>query len=53
MVDRHIRTTQRAPSIKEVITRIEKAIETETNPEGRALYERALDYWKNRRKEGK
>ena len=50
MVDRHVVTKQRMPSIKSVIKGIEAELEKENTPEGKAQLERALDYWKRRKK---
>lgn len=49
MVDRHLITRQRKPSIKSIIEKIEAAIETEVDPAGREQLEKYLDYWKRRR----
>jgi len=49
MVNRHVVTKQRAPSIKSIIERLEVQLAVEVDPKGREQLERYLDYWKGRR----
>ena len=51
MVDRHVVTKQRSPSIKEVIARIEAMLVVETTEKGRAQLEKYLKYWERRKEE--
>ena len=44
MVDRHVVTKQRAPSIKSIILRIEDALKTEVDPKGKEQLEKYLEY---------
>ena len=50
MIDRHVRTKQRAPSIRSIIARLEKMLEIETSEEGRILLQRGIDYWKGQQR---
>ena len=49
MVDRHVVTKQKAPSIRSIIGGIEDALKTEVDPEGREQLEKYLEYWKGRK----
>jgi len=51
MVDRHVVTKQRAPSIKSIIQRLEDALKTEVDPKGKEQLEKYLEYWKRRKEE--
>ncbi len=50
MVDRHIRTKQRPPSIKTIITRLEAKLEVEETTKGKEDIQRYIDYWKDYKK---
>jgi hypothetical protein len=50
MVDRHVKTKQRSPSIKSVLAGIREAQAKETTPEGKATWQDAIDYWEKRLK---
>ncbi len=50
MVNRHVITKQRAPSIKTVLARIEAMLKVETTEKGRAQLEKSKDYWLSRLK---
>lgn len=50
MVDRHVVTKQRAPSIKEIIKRIEDLLAAEATEKGKTQLEKSLGYWKGRKK---
>ena len=51
MVNRHVVTKQRMPSIKTVIKNIEAALATEVDPKGKEQLEKYLEYWKRRKEE--
>ena len=51
MVDRHVVTKQRAPSVKSIIQKIEDALKTEVDPKGKEQLEKYLEYWKRRKEE--
>ncbi|KKL53263.1 hypothetical protein LCGC14_2277210 [marine sediment metagenome] len=53
MVNRHVVTKQRAPSIKEMVRRTEALLEEETDPKGIKQLEGYLAYWKGRQKRRK
>ena len=53
MVDRHVVTKQRMPSIKSVIERIESELAKEVDPKGKEQLEKNLDYWKRRKDDNK
>ena len=48
MVNRHVVTKQRAPSIKSIIKGIEDALLVKVDPKGREQLEKYLEYWKRR-----
>ena len=49
MVDRHIVTKQRMPSIKSIIEGLEAQLAMEVNPKGKEQLEKYLEYWKRRK----
>ncbi len=53
MVNRHVVTKQRAPSIKSLIERIEAQLAMEIDPSGREQLEKYLEYWKRGKEGGK
>jgi len=48
MVDRHVVTKQRAPSIKSIIAGLEAQLAVEVDPQGREQLEGYLEYWRRR-----
>jgi len=53
MVDRHVVTKQRSPSIKSIIQKIEDALKTEVDPKGKEQLEKYLEYWERRKEESR
>jgi len=51
MVNRHVVTKQRAPSIKSIIERLEAQLAVEVDPEGREQLEKYLECWKRRKED--
>ena len=47
-MDRHIRITQRSPSIEEIVADLERMLQAEKTEAGRLQLEHYLEYWRGR-----